>query len=98
PRQADIDAAEAPTLAAALIIDRQCAVLQTHLHEAVAVEAAGAQRVDPGKRSGTGLQNLGLRGLARRGRRWRCRLRPRNRAGLSAGKAGQVAVGLDADR
>ncbi len=60
PRQADVDLAESPTLAVALIVDDQIAVLETEFLQIVAVEAGRAQTVDPGqerrRRPQTGAQ------------------------------------------
>ena len=105
PRQADIDPAERPTLAVALVVDDQIAVLEAEFAQIVAVEAGRAEAVDPGQDAGDVLQagaqrslrHVGVGRLAGRRRR-QCRGRGGDRPLVGAGEHGDAAVGLDAHR
>ena len=56
PRQAHVDLVESPVLAVAPVVDDQIAVLEAELAQIVAVEAAGADAVDPGQDAGDILE------------------------------------------
>ena len=65
--QAQIDVLEGPLLAVALVVDGEIAVLEADLAEVVAVEAGGAEPVDPGEQRGEIRNDVACCG---RWRRW----------------------------
>ena len=86
PGQADVDLAEGPALAVALIVDDEIAVLEAELAQIVTVEAGRAEAVDPAKNAGDVLRA----GAHRPGRRHAGRLA---RAGGTGNFAEAVAIG-----
>jgi hypothetical protein len=86
PGQAQVDILERPLLAAALVVDDQVAVLEPELAQVAAVEAGGAEAVDPGqerrevRRGDASGRRRRLRGR-RRGQRASCRRRRQRHAG-----------------
>src|SRR5262249_36193896 len=76
---AEIDIAERPLLAVALVVNREIAVLETDLAEITAIEAGNAQAVDPGE------QRVEIRDRTARWRRRR-RTRPTKWSGYEPGR------------
>ena len=109
PRQAEIDVVEFPLLAVALIEQREIAVLQPELAQVAAVEAGGAEAVDPRQQRGE-IRDHAAVGRLRRRRRSRInglgatparsagsrRRRGHERLPVGAGEHRDLAVRLDA--